>query len=65
MQAGGNSLTMLNVSNSVVNLAKKTKLELEREPGLNYNLDEMRDFFMMHYNDTNTYTEKLQTLNLR
>ncbi len=62
---GGTSSALLSVSNSVVNLAKKDKVDIERENGINYNLDEMKDFFMKHYNDTNTYSDKLQTLNLR
>ena len=39
----------------------------ERELGLNYNYDEMKDFFLKHYSDSNseTYINKLKNLNIR
>ena len=31
---------------------KKKSEPLEREKGINYNLNEMKDFFMKHYNNS-------------
>lgn len=40
--------------------------DLEREPGLNYNLEEMKSFFMKHQNrDSHHYTTQLEDLNIR
>ncbi|CDW78036.1 UNKNOWN [Stylonychia lemnae] len=57
---------MLNNSQSVSTLlhtSKKTA-DIGKHDG-NYDLDEMKDFFMKHYNNSNEYHEKLQSLNLR
>lgn len=57
---------MLNKSSSVSHLINKPMLGLqEREQGINYNLEEMKDFFMKHYNDSGLYASELKTLNLR
>ena len=37
----------------------------EREPGINYDIQEMHDFFMKHYNNSNQYDDQLKQLNLR
>jgi hypothetical protein len=38
----------------------------EREIGLNYNMNEMHDFFLKHYSDgSESYNEKLKHLNIR
>lgn len=58
--------TTLNQSNSVSTLLQLKKAQpMEREQGINYNFNEMKDFFMKHYNNSNKYHDELQSLNLR
>ena len=61
---------MMNQSSSMANLLQANKrnqnLDLGNSDG-NYNLEEMKDFFMKHYNgsDSQEYNEKLKFLNIK
>lgn len=59
-----NNITSLNTSNSLVNLLNSKK---KFKPGEinNFDLNEMKSFFMKHYNDTNEYSDKLALFNLK
>jgi len=56
----------LNNSQSVSTLLHTSKkaLDLGRND-VNYDFEEMKDFFMKHYNNSNNYQEKLMSLNLK
>ena len=57
--AGSTLVLGLNASASLASFSKKPKLDIEREHGINFNLEEMKDFFMKHYNDSSSYNDKL------
>eukprot|EP00347_Sterkiella_histriomuscorum_P008976 403343006 len=56
---------LVNQSSSMTNLLETSKRHQKVGDHGKFNFDEMKDFFMKHYNDTNEYDSKLKLLNLK